>query len=423
MRAVAVGRRPYVVNRVGPESTGAPARRHKPDYWLLIITLGLLAVGVIVVYSISPALAVGDGTADGSAYVTRQLIAIALGLALFALAARVPIRVWRKAAPVLLVLAGLATLFALIAPINDDYPAQRWIRFGGLSFQSVELVKVAFMLWFASFLLLRKNTELLGNAKKTLYPIFGMLAGIGIVVVELQSDLGSGVVLAAMLLVMAFVSGIPMKWVGLVVGVTLVGGLLFIMSTGYRQERVATFLNPSADCLDAGYQACQALIAIGSGGMTGLGLGNSVQAYGYLPEAENDSIFAIYAEKFGFLGVTALLGLLLALYGRLKRIMDRTPDEYNRLIVLGVFVWLSTQAIMNIGAMIGLLPLKGITLPLISYGGSSVLMVLFALGLVFQISRYTTNRTIAVKGEFADDDSRMRRRVRGAHYAAPGGRR
>jgi len=143
---------------------------------------------------------------------------------------------------------------------------------------------------------------------------------------------------------------------------------------------------------------------VGSGGPVGLGLGRSVQAYGYLPEAENDAIFAIYAEKFGFVGVTVLLALYVAFFARLKRIVDRAPDNFSRLVVTGVLVWLAMQSFINIGAMIGLLPLKGITLPLISDGGSSVLLTLAALGLVFQVSRYTKHVTAneANGGGYAD---------------------
>ena len=143
-----------------------------------------------------------------------------------------------------------------------------------------------------------------------------------------------------------------------------------------------TFLQPETDCLGAGYQTCQALIAVGSGGLTGQGLTSSGQAFGYLPEAANDSIFAIMAEKFGFLGMSCILGLFVAFFARLKRIMEHTEDLESRLIVAGVLAWMSTQAIINIGAMIGLLPLKGITLPFISYGGTSVIFVTAATALV-----------------------------------------
>lgn len=393
------------------------SRRHKPDYWLLIIALALLGVGLIVVYSISPALGVEKGS-NGNQYVMRQLLGIGIGLILFAIAARIPLQVWRSLCIPLLVLAGVATLLTLLLPVNQEYPAHRWIRFGGFSFQSVELLKFALLIWFAGFLVYRMERNLLDNFQRTLRPLLLVLAGIGIVVAGLQSDLGSAAVIAAMMTAMVFVAGIPLKRIAMIGGIVLVGVILLISTSGYRRDRLATFMNPEADCMSTGYQACQALIAVGSGGMAGLGLGNSVQAYGYLPEAENDSIFAIYAEKFGFIGSAMLLGLMLALFARIKRVADKAPDDFSRLVVMGILVWLSTQAIINIGAMIGLLPLKGITLPLISYGGSSVLMVLAVLGVVFQVSRYTNLST--ARGGYMNrgggyDHSRNGRRLRGAY--------
>ena len=174
----------------------------------------------------------------------------------------------------------------------------------------------------------------------------------------------------------------------------------------------------------SGYQACQALVAIGSGGMAGLGVGKGAQAYGYLPEAQNDSIFAIYAEKFGFLGVIVLLGLFLTLFARIRMVAERAPTLYSRLIVVGVLAWLSTQTIINIGAMIGLLPLKGITLPLISYGGTSVLFVGAALGLVFQVSHYTsfTTRSVTRSKRKQYENSYDRGRIGRTHHADSGRR-
>lgn len=396
------------------------ARRHKPDYWLLIIALALLGIGLIVVYSISPALGVEKGSA-GTQYVIRQLIGIGLGLVLFAAATRIPLQVWRSLCVPLLVAAGVATLLTLLLPVNQEYPAHRWIRFGGFSFQSVELLKLAIIMWLAGFLVYRMERNLLDNFQRTLRPLLLVLVGIAIVVAGLQSDFGSAAVITAMMTAMVFVAGIPLKRVVMLGGIVIIGAVLLIAPSGYRRDRLATFMNPEADCMSTGYQACQALIAVGSGGMAGLGLGNSVQAYGYLPEAENDSIFAIYAEKFGFIGSVALLGLMLALFARIKRVADRAPDDFSRLVVVGILVWLSTQTIINVGAMIGLLPLKGITLPLISYGGSSVLMILAVLGIVFQVSRYTHAST--VRSGYNDrggsyDNSRDGRRLRGAYNPA-----
>ena len=163
-----------------------------------------------------------------------------------------------------------------------------------------------------------------------------------------------------------------------------------ILVTPYRRDRIATFLNPAADCQTEGYQACQALVTIGSGGVLGKGVGKSVQAYGYLPFPENDSIFAIVGEKFGIIGTIGVLVLFWLLFTRLLRIVAQAPHDYARFLTLAVLVWLSTQMIINVGAMVGLLPLKGITLPFISYGGTNIIFVMIAMGIVFQVSRYTT---------------------------------
>ena len=223
----------------------------------------------------------------------------------------------------------------------------------------------------------------------------------GIVIVVLQRDLGSAVVLMSMIAIMAFVAGLPILRLLIIIGLAVAVVLLAISSTQYRRDRLLTFFQPERDCAAQGYHACQALIAVGSGGVFGVGVGRSVQAYGYLPEAENDSIFAIYAEKFGFVGVVLLIGLLGALLMRVLNIMQRAPNRQMQLVVAGVFGWLGVQSIINIGAMIGLLPLKGITLPFISYGGTSLLFSMAALGLVFQISAYTSRR----KTSFNDNDS------------------
>jgi len=247
---------------------------------------------------------------------------------------------------------------------------------------------------------------------------------VGLVVAKLQSDLGSTGVIVAMIAAMVFIAGMPLKRLSMIIGLVLIGTILAIGSSGYRRDRLLTYLHPERDCQNAGYQACQALIAVGSGGIAGLGLARSVQAYGYLPEAANDSIFAIMAEKFGFIGMTGLLGLFVAFFVRLKRIVERTPDTYSRLLVVGVLAWLSTQAIINIGSMIGLLPIKGITLPFISYGGTSLLFVAAAVGLAFNISRYAA----FVPNNMTDKEGRPydnyadRRRIRGAYHPNLGGR-
>jgi len=403
-----------------PSEVGQP-RRHRPDYWLIILMTLLLSIGMVVVYAISPALAVANGTSDNY-YVVHQLIAVVLGAVMFGITATVPLSQWRRMYLTLLVIAGIATLIALMLPVNPHYPAHRWIRFGGFSFQSVELLKFALLIWFSGFLAIRMKDGTISDMQRTLKPMLFVLGGIFLVVTMIQSDLGSSGVILLMMAAMAFVAGFPMKrilLVGLAIAVILFAS---VIAVPYRRERLMTFLDPSANCLTTGYQVCQALIAVGSGGATGLGLGRSVQAYGYLPEAENDSIFAIYAEKFGFLGVTALFALFLVFFMRIKKIAERAPDNFSRLVVIGILVWLCAQAVINIGAMMGLLPLKGITLPFISYGGSSVLLVMAALGLVFQISHYTSLSAQAGSTGGTYENRRDGRRLRGAYHPNSGSR-
>lgn len=399
-------------------------RRHRPDYWLLVIVAFLIAVGLTVVYAISPALNATGGGA-GSHYVTKQLIAISLSIVAFFITARVPLAQWQRWQKWLLIIAGIGTLIALVTPVVPQYPAHRWIRLGGLSLQSVEALKFALLIWLSALLARRSQEGMLANTKLTLQPLIIALVVIGLVVAGVQSDLGSTGVVVAMMGAMAYVAGMPMKRVLTIAAIVAIGTVLAISAIPYRRQRLLTYLHPANNCLTTGYQACQALIAVGSGGMVGLGLGRSVQAYGYLPEAQNDSIFAIYAEKFGFIGSVILVGLFVTLFARLRLIIERSQDMFSRLLVTGILTWLSTQMIINVGAMLGLLPLKGITLPFVSYGGTSVLFVGAAIGLVFQVSHYTTfsSRYVPKSGQRNNhENSNDRRRIRGAYYPDLSGR-
>lgn len=399
-------------------SSESLSRKHRPDYALIIIALLLCVIGMIVVYAISPGLAATKNV-DTNYFVIKQTIAIFMGLAAFAVFSFVPVKSLPRMRNVLIGLsaAGAVAVQAFGEEVNGAY---RWIQIGGLSFQIAELIKFTIIIVLASFLVERMQKGEMSDFKKTLRPLLILMAVIGVIVAQLESDLGSTGVMIAIICVMAFVAGLPLQRIAIIGAIIVIGTTLLISTSAYRRDRVGTFLNPTKDCQDAGYQACQALIAVGSGGVFGLGLGKSVQAYGYLPEAANDSIFAVLAEKFGFLGVTAVIGLYVALFARLKRIIERTIDPFARLFVIGVLAWLSTQAMINIGAMIGLMPLKGITLPFVSYGGTSILFVMAALGVVFQISRYTSFEPIRnarlSKGESDYENSSSRRGQRRPYY-------
>jgi len=373
----------------GLVDTVTPARRHKPDYWLLILSALLLTIGLVVVYSISPGLAASQHISQNF-FVTKQLISVGLGVLGFIVAAYTPVKTWQQWAKPLAIAAIVGCAVVMVTPINATYPAHRWIRLGGFSFQVAELIKLALIVWLGGFLTERWRPGKLSDFNLTLKPLVILLGVIGVVVAKLQSDLGSAGVMVMIMALMMFVVGVPLKRVAQIGGLVLILLILAISSSGYRRDRLNTFLHPESNCQTTGYQECQALISVGSGGLFGLGLGNSVQAYGYLPEASNDSIFAIMAEKFGFIGCLAILVIYGAFINQLKKIIERTASQFNRLVVTGVLAWFATQAFINIGAMLGLLPLKGITLPLISQGGTSLVFMTAALGLVFQISRYTS---------------------------------
>lgn len=385
-------------------------RKHRPDYLLLILCAILLSIGLIVVYAISPALAQANHVTNNY-YISKQLLAIALSLAAFFITAKIPLSWWRQAYKPLLIIAGLATLLAFVLPINPAYPAHRWVRIGSFSFQSVELVKFAMMIWLAGFLGQRIRAGLIADFSKTAKPIIAAMIVVSVVVAGVQSDLGSAGVMVAMMAVMAYVAGLPLRRILLITSVIVAVGAFAISVTPYRRARFEAFLHPTSNCQNSGYQACQALIAVGSGGIFGLGLGSSVQAYGYLPEAANDSIFAIYAEKFGFIGSTILLSVFVAFFARLKTVAERLSDDFTRLVVIGVVVWLSVQTFINIGSMIGLLPMKGITLPFISYGGTSVVFVSAAVGLVFQASQYTSFISPRSRSDSLRHDTSSRKQI------------
>ncbi len=366
------------------------SRRHRPDYLLPLLSSILMSIGLVVVFAISPALSATNNVNENY-YVIKQATAVITGIAVFMIAAYLKPAIWRKLEKPLIILAlGSSVAVRLFGEqVNGAY---RWIQVGGFSFQAAELIKFALIIWLAGFLADRVKQGTLSDWNTSLKPILLAVAVVGLVVAGLQSDLGSATVMIAIIVSMAYVAGMPMKKIVIAGCIIFIGVMLAISTSAYRRSRLQTFLNPASDCQNAGYQSCQALITVGSGGMFGQGIGSGVQAYGYLPEAANDSIFAIYAEKFGFIGTTILIGLYILLFSRMIKIIEHSANIYMRLAVVGVLAWLSTQALINIGAMTGMLPLKGITLPYVSYGGTSIIFVAASIGLVFSISRYTSYR-------------------------------
>lgn len=320
---------------------------------------------------------------------------------------------------VLLFLLGSLLHLSLAKETNGAY---RWFYLGGLgSFQPSELLKYGVLLFLAGFLGRRASQGKINDVHETLVPV-GVISALSLLmIVVLQKDLGTGVSLIAIVLSMIVVSGVDWKIIGKILGVVAFCGLVLIFTSPHRIERVMTFIQGDSHKTASGqedknYHIQQARIAIGSGGILGLGIGKSVQATGYLPEAINDSIFAVMGETFGFVGLMAILALFTALLLSILHVAARLPDTTLRLIVAGIFGWIASHVVLNIAAMTGLMPLTGIPLPLLSYGGTSMLFIAAALGLVFQISKYTSHKVLE-EGEGGQDLS-GRRRLRRTRYAS-----
>lgn len=368
-----------------PNWQGAEARRHRPRYRLLGLVFMLLAVGALIQFIISPTLAVrAVGEISRYNFFFRHLISISVGLAALYCGFRINLKYWLHYAP--LILLGGVLLSVMTG-------GDRWIERGTFfSIQPVEIIKLGFILVVAGYLTVARNVK-----HKTIWQFLvankiplAILTVCGLIVVGMQKDFGSMFVIGAIFVAMVWVSGLSWRILASILAIFLVFSSIAILGEPYRRQRLTNFTECSSQLDDLGscYQINQALIGIGSGGLIGRGVGRAVQVHGYLPESNNDSIFAIYAEHLGFIGSLILLGfiggLLATLYGIAKRL-----EFYLMLITVGAIAWFGTQSFINIGSMVGLLPMKGITLPYISYGGSSLVLVLLTTGIILQISTYT----------------------------------
>jgi len=379
-------------------------RRHRPDYQLILFMGILVLIGLIVLYAISPARteminASGGNSLDAAHFMQKQLLYLGVGLAAFSFAAVVTTSWWQRYTGIILLGGfGACLLLAFLGLFLDDGSiiikaggATRWFNFGIGSFQPAEFLKFGLLLFIAGFLARRKQQGTLNSMSDTLLPLAFVVGLAALFVIVFQKDMGTGITMLGMVTTMLIVAGLKLRLLGLAL-ISLLGvGLLLIVTSPHRIARVATFLDPAASGEASSYHITQAAIALGSGGLTGKGLGQSIQAFGYLPEAVNDSIFAILGETFGFIGVVVIIVIFFALLARVVKVMDHVVDPTLRLIVAGVFGLIATHVLVNIGAMTGVFPLTGVTLPFLSFGGTSLLFTMLGLGLVFQISRYTTH--------------------------------
>lgn len=404
--------------RPSTQSGSTIGRRHRPDYLLMLVMVMLLAIGLIVIYSVSPAISAQlKGDVNPNHFMYKQIFYLTVGFITFGVCSILPLSVWMRAQKYIIWAAVLSFGLLFIPALSLNYGgATRWVHIGPITYQPAELLKFGLIFYLAIFLIHRfKQGQI--NKPATTYPFLLIMAAVGFEIVILQRDLGTMIPIAAIMLSMLYLSGISKVRFLQIVLVLLVAGSLSIVPFQHRRERVFTFLNSTEDTSGRGYHVNQALIAVGSGGMFGKGLGRSVQAYGYLPEAANDSIFAIMAEKFGFVGMLAVFSVYGALLFRILSIVLKAPTHYLRFVSGGVFAWILVQAFVNIGAMLNIMPLTGVTLPLLSFGGTSLIFTLAALGVVFNISRYTKlGHEQPEEASYADTTGR--RRVGRARYAA-----
>lgn len=414
----------------GEAQTAAPSRRHRPDMQILLYMGLLMMLGLVVMFAIGPQRANGLNAALGKEvysdtyFFFRQLVSIGVALAGFMAMALIPFeKIFALRRSVLAVGIGACLLLAFAALVGwgialDTGGAVRWFNFGAITLQPAEILKFGILLHLSVFLGIQARRGKIGDWQETLLPVGAIVAVAGLLVIVIQKDLGTGISVLSIVLAMLVAAGLSWRKFGIVMGAIGIAGVLLIVSAPHRVDRVMTFMQGDKTSTDSAstYHIEHAKIAIGTGGLLGVGIGNSVQATGYLPEAINDSVFAIMGETFGFVGLVATIALFVALLLRLLKVMDHLADYRLKLVVAGVFGWFGVHVILNIGAMIGLVPLTGITLPLLSFGGTSMLFVAAALGLVFQLSRYTTHGSVIKETDY--EGSSSRRRVGRPRYAS-----
>jgi cell division protein FtsW len=347
---------------------------------LILVTLGLTAFGLVMVYSATSApAALGGG--DPGFYLKRQGIYALVGIALLIVAARTDFRALRYLAPVL-VLSSAFLCLAVLAIGQEVNGARRWLTFGPFTFQPSELAKLSLAIWAAAYLARRPAPRTLGELAR---PI-GLTVGVFCALILVEPDLGTVIALVLVVGAILVVSGTPLRV--LAGGGSLAGAiaLVAIWVTPYRRERFFSFLDPWQDAQGTGFQTVQAMIGLGSGGIFGTGLGQGVQKINYLPEAHTDMIFAVIGEELGLLGTSAVIGAYLAFAYAGLRVALRCRDPFGKRLAAGLTGLVCGQAIINLAAVLGVAPLTGITLPFVSYGGSSLIVSLTAVGVLLNIA-------------------------------------
>ncbi|MCG8518942.1 MULTISPECIES: putative lipid II flippase FtsW [Marinobacter] len=369
----------------------APAREWRPLPWLLLSAGALLVLGIIMISSASMDMA-AETVGNGYHYVVRQLIFAGIGCVVALLAANVPLSWWERSGWLLLGV-GLLVLVLVLTPLGRTVNGStRWIPFGLFNVQVSEIAKVCLIAYLAGYMV-RRRDELVNTWSGFIKPM-GVLA-LASVLLVIEPDFGATVVLMSAALGMIFLSGVKLtRFLPLITGCVAIGVAL-VVTQPYRLKRVVSYLDPWKDQFDTGYQLTQSLIAFGRGDWAGVGLGNSVQKLFFLPEAHTDFIFAITAEEFGLIGsllVLALMSVLVLSGFAIARRAETSDMPFAASFAYGITLLIGLQAVINMGVSTGLLPTKGLTLPLMSYGGSSLLVTCACIGILARVEMERNDR-------------------------------
>lgn len=359
--------------------------RQRPDRLFFFLVLGLSLFGFFIFSSASLGLLSRDG-ATFNTVALKQFFVLLVGLAGFLVVSTIDYKVWRKYSLALFIASIIATLCVFVPGLGlTSGGATRWIKLGPITIQPAEFLKLGFVLFLGAWLAAAKRD--IGSYKKGLLPFLGIL-GIVSVIMVLQPDIDTLVIMFAGGLSMFFVSGARWRDLLLLCLIILIGISTVAAFKPYIVARVKTYLNPDENTLGSSYQINQSLIAIGSGGLVGRGFGQSIQKFKYLPEPIGDSIFSVASEEFGFMGGILLLAvfLLFALAG--LRIATRAPNQFGRLVAVGIVIMIMTGTFINIGSMLGVIPLTGTPLLFVSHGGTALLFALIEAGIIVNISRH-----------------------------------
>jgi len=347
------------------------------EWYLFFLTCILCVIGLLFVFEASVAEAYAS-FGNQFYFVKQQAISFVIGLVGLGVGTLIPTVFWKKISPAMYALSVFLLILVFIPGIGFEVNgARRWIEVAGFSFQPVEVVKFGMIIFFANWM--ERHQKL---------PPFLFLTGLPVALLFLQPDMGSALIVISIAFGLYFLAGAPWKTF-LATGGAGVGLLaLLIMVSPYRLRRIATFLDPESDPLGASFHIRQIVIALGNGGLIGQGIGNSRQKFSYIPEASTDSIFSIVAEEIGFLGCVVII-LLFALFLRFAHQISRKPPigTYDHLLAHGILIWLGMQVILNLSAVVALVPLTGVPLPFFSYGGTSLVMVLSVVGILIGIGR------------------------------------